>query len=1163
MSENFKPDLLPMNGSDFKLFLSNELEILYQKFKESIFVQGSNLFTRRLVVVYGPAMKNWLMLKMAEDPELGIASGFEVVYLHEAFQLFSQIFQKQCSIYEPTQIELSFAIESEIKKILRSNDSDEQEQQVWNPLIRFLGLNEKKITPRVEKRLISLSQQLAKCFRDYGRYGAQLVEEWENSRLVSGWQEALWKRLFCSQYKWTTFSHACRKPIQCDEDVNLFFFSISYLSSSEFQYLQRLSCETSVNYFILSPCAVFWSDIRSDKESSYLLAYWQKKLGDSSQVAALEELLRDKNPLLANFGRLGREMAHQIEESNVEISSLYSIPRSTLQLGLDIHQDISIVETNKPLTLLQAIQTDILFMRNLQESSDIQLESSDSSFQLHIAPTIYREVEILYHTLLGLFENNPTLQPSDIMVLSPQIIEYAPFIKSVFGAPDSQLNYQIMDLGLQEQSEIIQGFLLLLRLSESRWEADVLLQLFEHPWFQRKQQFAPGDYRHIFRWINETGIQWGETSDHRNEILEKSHCDQKIVSNTRVGTWEHGFSQLIDGLTVSSKGAFNFASDIMPYSGIEFSQADILEKWIRLIHALRDDLAPLQDRSELTLDEWVDFLHCLLESYFQPDYHDLKSVEEFKNFKDDLDQLRSKQLQGVKFPFSSIKERLSFLLQQSGRVYRENQLQVVRFCSTMPLRTIPTKVIALMGMHEGTFPRNSEPISLNLLHDFEGADYCPTTIDYDRYLFLEVLQSAKEHLVITCQGYNHQDGKELNLSLVVEELFVYMDKHYSIENEKISQCRTYRHPFDSFDKSYFKAGSELKNFSVNDFKAAQALISNKKQNQAFIHEFSLAESVHQEFFPNHPIIDIQNLISAAKNPIKLYLNKTLEIYLQTYEDRKVKIEEDLQITGLNKYLIKHEGLKGSFTGSLQQAEKKGMLPFGLFKDLAQKQMYNESEELLKSLQSHGICNEDIFSITFCPSCSEPIQNNKKNWLLPPLSILLSENCQVQIVGELSMVTPKGLLAISSGSLQDIWKIWPQYLIYLYAAEQLPSQPEKSLILSKTSKAKMPFFDTPAHHLKRFIHYYSLCQQQLSPLMPDWIPFILKGDSQGLQKKMRELFAENSYQEEYQGLYLKWIMNKNLLPNSETLIQKWRSYTQDLIQDIVKEWCSKKDSDKAV
>ena len=57
------------------------------------------------------------------------------------------------------------------------------------------------------------------------------------------------------------------------------------------------------------------------------------------------------------------------------------------------------------------------------------------------------------------------------------------------------------------------------------------------------------------------------------------------------------------------------------------------------------------------------------------------------------------------YPFASVKTHLLSLLQHRGMTYREDHLQTVRFCSLMPLRSIPAKVIALLGMQEGDFPR--------------------------------------------------------------------------------------------------------------------------------------------------------------------------------------------------------------------------------------------------------------------------------------------------------------------------------------------------------------------------------------------------------------------------------------------------------------------------
>ena len=115
------------------------------------------------------------------------------------------------------------------------------------------------------------------------------------------------------------------------------FFSISFVTACEFAFLNRLSKHIPVYYYLLSPCAVFWSDIRSDRENAYLQGYWQKKLGAfSPKVLQLEELLRDRNPLLANFGRMGREMACQIEESQALTHAQYVLPQHVKALDEEL-----------------------------------------------------------------------------------------------------------------------------------------------------------------------------------------------------------------------------------------------------------------------------------------------------------------------------------------------------------------------------------------------------------------------------------------------------------------------------------------------------------------------------------------------------------------------------------------------------------------------------------------------------------------------------------------------------------------------------------------------------------------------------------------------------------------------------------------------------------
>lgn len=1147
---------------DLDIFFSNRLEVLYQQLKGALFGPATTPLMRRLVVVYGPAMKTWLMLRMAQDPELNVATGIEFLYLNQAFESLLKLSTRENCGHFPSLLELALAIEKELMSILyqfKHLSIDSQED--WAPLIHYLKLNPHCLGPtlrlsrKMERRLISLSQHLARLFQEYGRFAPQMVVRWE-SPSCPGWQPCLWRKLFAEEMEWTYPSRALLRDGTPNTPFTIHFFSISFVTASEFAFLNRLSKHAAVHYYLLSPCAVFWSDIRSDRENAYLQAYWQQKLGPfSPKVMKLEELLCDRNPLLANFGRMGREMAAQIEESLADTHAHYVLPEHAKLLGEDslVHEDLYLTEAKEPLSLLHAVQADLLVMRNPQGIPPIQVEET-KSIQLHVTPSRRREVQVLYHNLLNLMASDPALCPGDIIVMAPQINDYVPYIQSVFGIEGSQLDFQVLDIGMHTQSEIVQGFLQLLELCESRWNASNLLQLFEHVSFQRRHQLTPSDYLTIQEWIEQAGIRWGDDWLHRNELLQRSHCEQVMVEETEVGTWDYGLSRLLLGLTTVIDRQKAAPLEFPPCSTVDFAQAELLGRWIQLLHSLRDDLSPLEDRSRMTIEDWTNFLICLLDNYFQPNFDDPQSVEQYDELKVQIEIVRNsaRSFKEALYPFATVKSHFLTLLQHRSMTYREEHLQSVRFCSLVPLRSIPAKVIALLGMQEGAFPRSDHHSSLNLMLGSEDVDYSPLTADYDRYLFLEALHSAQDYLLLSYQGDAQQDSKELQPSLIVEELISYLDKYYIVKGKKVSEACIFKHPFDSFNERYFAKEQDLPNYSKQDFKAAQAHYQVlKKPPHRFLNDFICIEHPQPTIIEHNSQIDIRHLSAVARNPIKFHLNKVLEIDIQTEEDRKLKTEEELIVSSLDTHHMKHAALKEPIDSVLYKAEREGKLPFGMFKKVAAKRLKEEVEEIHEGLLKHSIDPAHFFQIEFCTSCPQPTQLEEDRWLFPAVSLIYEDGYKLSIVGKLSQATPRGLVSLSKGTLADTWKAWPQFLLYCHAVKLCPGKLEPQLILAHAAQPKIAFFNDPDSHFKQLINYYALCLQNFSPLLPDWIPLILKEDVRGLQKKMEEIFSDSFGT--YQRHDLRWILNKQRLPSSETIIHYWKPQAEGLLGDLIHFW----------
>lgn len=1165
--------------SDITVFYSNKIECLYQKLKKELFLKSSTPFATRLIVVPSPAIKSWLLLQMAKDSDLGIAAGVQIYYLDQSLYYLCQTFTDRDSnhiINFPSTLQLALALEIEIKKICSLGEKlDKGEQIALQPLLNYLKIDPSQyrspLSRKSERRLVALSEKLAALFQQYGIYGGEMVEEW-NTSPCKNWQEFLWKAVF-SNPLWT-FPQKELKSLKFKKasknDISIHFFSLSFLSQLHSEFFNRISQYAPINYYLLSPCQVFWSDVLSDKESLRLSKYWKKNHARKEQIEKLEEFLRDRNPLLANFGKLGREMAKQIEESDVHVISEYYLPKAIknyAEYGPISEEEIFFERLDEPLCCLKALQADMALLRNPESTPKINLKKDDRSVQIHMASTRMREVEIVYDILLGIIESHAhavdPICPEDIIVMAPDILDYEPFIKSRFGNSESLLDFQIMDLKAPCQSLTVQGFMHLLSLPFSRWDAVSILQLFEYSAFQKRHNLSNEDLIHIRKWIKEADIRWGDDVIHRNEILQQGHCSKAMLENSGVGTWDYGFSRLLLGLATTLGNNENESDqlELLPLEIIDTTQGALLGKLIFLIKSLRKDLKLLTDNTSLTLSDWANYLQCLLEAYFflSPAENDssdasaiFKQIEDFKN--------ASQQFKDQKFNFITIQKHLEKGLNHQSFCYREAHLHAVRFCSMLPMRAIPAKVIILMGMNEGAFPRPDQKFSLNLLKDNPKTNYCPSQIDYDRYLFLEALLSCRQYFIITYQGLSSSDSKPMSPSLLVSELLTYLDKAYAFEDLKASKAVFYKHPFYSFDKIYFEATSNFKSYSFDHYRSARAFYHlEKKESHKFISNFTLNDLSETKKFEKEFWIDLKQLVKIAQNPLKAYFNKTLGIYLKGKEEL-FKTDEDFVLSHLELSKIKKESLDKPLEQILNYAEKKGKLPLGAFKEVAIDHIKNEVEKLKKNLAAVKVSTDDIFEIEFRAHIEHPKQDERGNWQIPPLQIEYREGIIINIVGTLSPVSPHGLIAHLKDDKADVLKTWPQYLVLNCLSRQHSLPIQNQLLFAKSGKSKAAFFQDPFVLLKQYLDYYFICLESASPLIPEWIFDIINDPSEMFEKKMKESL-KNDFKPIYND-YLEWLnKGEDRLPKTNEKFVQWKEKAEQLFSEIYSNWYPVKSAKK--
>ena len=325
-------------------------------------------------------------------------------------------------------------------------------------------------------KLFQLSQRVADLFDQYLLFRPEMVLGWEKGE-ESHWQAILWREVGKGIEKkhWAalkiSFLEEIKKPglklKTLPERISV--FGISALPPFHLEILAAVSKWIEVNLFLMNPCREYWGDLLTRRETRKVL---EKARGKRARP---EDLHFDKgNTLLASMGMLGRDFFELI---------------SGLETG---QQDLFADQEEK--NLLSIIQGDILNLRDrsMEGNGKKDLMEADDSIQVHSCHSPMREVEVLQDRLLSLFEADPTLLPKDILIMTPDIATYSPFIQAVFSVPPDDprfIPFSIADRGVRQESQLAEIFLSLLDFQGSRFGVSKVLAVLESPGVQKR--FCP------------------------------------------------------------------------------------------------------------------------------------------------------------------------------------------------------------------------------------------------------------------------------------------------------------------------------------------------------------------------------------------------------------------------------------------------------------------------------------------------------------------------------------------------------------------------------------------------------------------------------------------------------------------------------------------------
>lgn len=887
-----------------KAFTSNLQERLSARLSATLRAQPlSDPFATELVVVQSLGMRRWLQMEIARHNGIcaGVDFPFPQTFIND---LLERIYPEESKHLQDFSREI---LEWRVYTWLGDHSTrfadlnrylvDEKEMDVvktWQLAARVAHLFDQYSAYRPDW-LIGLQNADRPAMA--GRIGAR-----EPGGQFEGWQSELWRALIENHavhpaaLRHRFLTDAARIPTQKLPE-RLSVFGLATLPPWYLKFLEALALRIPVDLYILQPTPEFWADLETRREIE-----GRRKRGLAPRSEGV-----DWNSLLASWGKTGRDFFRLAMECE----------------SLDENPDF--VEPTAS-GLLGELQRDLLNPERSpyrDPSISSGWNSRYSTLQVHSCPGPLREVEIFRDQLLALFEQIPDLEPRDVLVMTPDLDKYAPFIDAVFGGSEGEsIPYSLADRTVGGRDDPGAILLRLLEVATGRFEATEVVDLLELPTIRSRFEISEADLERIRLWVSETGIRWGINAAHRRDFG---------VPEFPQNTWRSGLDRLLLGFAMEPVDRQLYET-ISPFELTENSEAVLLGRLIEFIERLSQLRETLSRPANL--DEWSTRLRNTLRDFFIPESLDMREACLAKSAIENLE--KSFRFVPGKVPFDAIRLHLENALSPD-----ESQLGYlnggVTFCACRPMRSVPFRVIAMLGMDNGVFPRASSTSSLDRMAAEPRLGDRSQRED-DRYLFLEALLSARDVLYLSYHGRSVRDGSDLLPSVLISELLNYVDDQF---NKRWSDEIVTRHPIQAFAPEYF-SGGKLFSYSGSNLAGAKALIGPRAETTAFVRD-PLPVANHEL-----EIIHPKELVSFFLHPTKYFVVRRLGIKLR-YPDEFEADSEPFSADGLTRYALKQDAVSSLISKSSEHLPSlwnaEGKLPPGNAGEAISQRLAKESDDL--------------------------------------------------------------------------------------------------------------------------------------------------------------------------------------------------------------------------
>lgn len=663
------------------------------------------------------------------------------------------------------------------------------------PLAQHLGLGGADGTARQRQdRRFAVATRLARLFASYASQRPSLILDWAADRDEDGagapipddltWQPELWRRLrgeIDAPSPAERLDAACRAlradPGVVDLPDRLSVFGPSRLPDDHVRVLAALGAGREVHLWLADASPRVWSDVHRLGTAPL------RRRHDHSGEAV-------RHPLLRSLGRDSRELSRRLGRLTE-----HGDPPTT-----DTHHPVEITAPTLLGALQRQIRDDLDPGRQRDTTGAHVLSPEDASIQVHACHGQPRQADVVREVVLGLLQADATLQPRDILIMCPDLMAFAPLLSAAFGESASAgatdtaaLRLRIADRTPEQANDVLAAMALVLDLLTGRMGLSEVLELAGRPPVRARFGFDDDTLRRLADLATQAGIRWGL------DPAGRSAYQVPVTS----GTWTWGVDRLLLGVAMSQDGLAH-VGEVLPVDDVQGGDVLALGQLAELVTRLRGIRDAATERRTAT--QWADILTAAVTDLMETRGDQAWQVPHALGVLRALAVDAGDHADEVPLSLAEVRGRLDDVLE--GRPTRMNfRSGGLTVCGLAPMRSVPHRVVCLMGLDDTRFPRATGADGDDVLaRDPLLGERDPRS--EDRQLLLDAVMAATDHLVVTYTGSDDRSNETRPPCPALAELLDTVDVMATTSSGSPARDQVrLKHPLQPFDARNFITGA--------------------------------------------------------------------------------------------------------------------------------------------------------------------------------------------------------------------------------------------------------------------------------------------------------------------------------------------------------------------